>query len=113
MISGKTGANDGRLRIGTAERVRTQHGGSCRAIDVNRLHQEDCLRAGWVGGWQWTRDGEKVASIGLRAETDRLHLTYRVRIGGGNWQDVTETVRIVRVLVTSAARGPTSSVPAS
>ena len=70
---------------------------ACRSLDVNRLHREGCLRAGWVGGWQWSRDGEQVASISLRAEADRLHLTYRVRIGGGDWEDVAETVRIVRV----------------
>lgn len=68
-----------------------------RLIDVNRLHREGCLRAGWMGGWQWTRDAETVASINLRAEEDRLHLTYRVRVGGGEWEDVAETVRIVRV----------------
>jgi hypothetical protein len=49
---------------------------TCRSIDVNRLHREGCLRAGWDAGWQWTRDGEKVASINLRAEHDLLHLTY-------------------------------------
>ena len=70
---------------------------ACRAIDVNRLHKSGCLRAGWAGGWQWTRDGEKVASINLRAEADRLHLAYRVRIAGGEWQDVEEAVRIVRM----------------
>jgi hypothetical protein len=70
---------------------------SCRSLDVNRLHKTGCLRPGWWGGWQWTRDGEKVASIDLRAEADRLHLSYRVRIGGGDWEDVAETVRIVRV----------------
>jgi hypothetical protein len=26
-----------------------------------------------------------------------VHLSYRVRIGGGGWEDVEETVRIVRV----------------
>ena len=70
---------------------------ACRSIDVNRLHKTGCLRVGWMGGWQWTHDGEKVASINLRAETERLHLTYRVRVGGGEWEDVAETVRIVRV----------------
>jgi hypothetical protein len=64
---------------------------------VNRLHREGCLHAGWAGGWQWMRDGEKVASINLRAEHDRLHLSYRVRVGGGEWQDVAETVFIVHV----------------
>ena len=69
----------------------------CRSIDVNRLHRAGCLRAGWWGGWNWTRDGEKVASINLRAEVERLHLSCRVRIGGGEWEDVEEIVRIVRV----------------
>jgi hypothetical protein len=70
---------------------------SCRSIDVNQLHKAGCLMPGWSGSWQWTRDGEKVASIHLRVEADRLHLSYRVRIGGGEWEDVAETVRIVHV----------------
>jgi hypothetical protein len=69
----------------------------CRLKDVNRLHKAGCLRAGWSGGWEWSRDGEKVASINLRAETDQLHLSYRVSIGGSGWEDVAETVRIVRL----------------
>ena len=69
----------------------------CRSIDVNRLHREGCLRPGWSGGWQWTREGEKVASINLRTEYDLLHLSYRWRIGDRPWEDVAETVRIVRV----------------
>jgi hypothetical protein len=68
----------------------------CRSIDVNHLHREGCLRAGWIGSWQWSRDGKKVAWIGLRAEQDRLHLIFRVRVGGGDWEDVAEPVRIVR-----------------
>jgi hypothetical protein len=70
---------------------------ACRSIDVNRLHRDGGLRAGWMGSWQWTCDGEKVASINLRAELDRLHLTYRVCTSGEEWEDVAETVRIVRV----------------
>src|ERR1700756_5037603 len=70
---------------------------ACRSIDANRLHGEGCLGAGWMGGLQWSRDREQVASINLRADHDRLHLTYRMRIGGGEWEDVNETVRIVRV----------------
>jgi hypothetical protein len=66
----------------------------CRSIDVNQLHKAGCLRPGWWGGWQWTRNGEKVASITLRAEADCVLLSFRVLIGGGEWE---ETVRIVRV----------------
>jgi hypothetical protein len=69
---------------------------SCRSIDVNRLHKAGCLRDGWAGGLQWMSAGEKGTLINLRAEADRLHLSYRVRIGGGEWEDVAETVGIVR-----------------
>jgi hypothetical protein len=70
---------------------------SSRSIDVNRLHREGCLKSGWRGGWHWSQDGEKVASINLHSEDGYLHLSYRVRIGGGEWEDVEEAVRIVRV----------------
>lgn len=70
---------------------------ACRSIDVNRLHREGCLRAGSMASCQWSRDGDKVTPTNMRAEHDRLHLTYRVRIGGGEWEDVNETVRIVRM----------------
>jgi hypothetical protein len=69
----------------------------CRSIDVNRLHREGCLRSGWAGYWQWTRDGDKVASINMRADNDCLRLTYRIRVGHGDWEEVDETVRIDRV----------------
>jgi hypothetical protein len=68
-----------------------------RSINVNQLHNAGCLRPGWRGGWQWTSNGERVAWINLRAEADCVHLSYRVRIGGVEWEDVEETVRIVRV----------------
>ena len=38
-----------------------------------------------------------MASINLRAEDEWLHLSYRIRIGGGDWEEVAEVVRIVRV----------------
>src|SRR3954463_14431513 len=70
---------------------------SCRSLDINKLQRTGCLDPGWAGGWQWTRDGERVAWINLRVEADRRHLTYRVSIAGEDWQDVHETVRIVRI----------------
>jgi hypothetical protein len=70
---------------------------ACRSIDANRLHRQGCLRAGSMASCQWSRDGDKVTPTNMRAEHDRLHLNYRVRIGGGEWEDVNETVRIVRV----------------
>lgn len=70
---------------------------SCRSIDVNRLHREGCLKPGWYGSWQWRRDGEKVASLNLRAGAGGLRLSYRVRISGGEWEDVEENINIARV----------------
>jgi hypothetical protein len=70
---------------------------ACRSIDANRLHRQGCLRAGSMVSCRWSSDGDRVTPTNMRAEHDQLHLTYRVRIGGGEWEDVNETVRIVRV----------------
>jgi hypothetical protein len=70
---------------------------ACRSLDVDRLQRAGCLRPGWSGSWLWTRNGEQVAWIGLRAEAGLLRLMYRVRVAGGEWQEVDETVHTVRV----------------
>lgn len=49
----------------------------CRSLDVNRLHREGCVRHGWSGAWQWTRGGERVASISPNAKDQGLHLAYQ------------------------------------
>jgi hypothetical protein len=66
-----------------------------RSLDVNRLHREGCLRAGWAGDWQWTHDGERVASIQLRHDGNRLVLSYRIQRHGEEWQDVEQPTQIV------------------
>ena len=70
---------------------------SCRSIDVNRLHKTGCLVPGWRGGWEWKRDGERVAWISMRAEERRLVLSYNYRRNGEEWQSVEEPVPIVPV----------------
>ena len=91
---------------------------ACRSIDVNRLHR---------GAWparrlrQWPAangrdDGDKVTPTNMRAEHDRLHLTYRMRIGGGEWEGTLSTRRSRASSawpVASAELGPISSAPAS
>lgn len=67
-----------------------------RALDVRRWGREGMLRPGYWGGWQWTRNGEVMASIQMRAEVDRVILTYRHRSGGGDWKDEQYPVRVVR-----------------
>jgi hypothetical protein len=51
-----------------------------------------------MGGWQWIRDGENVASMNLRAEDGRVVLSYNYRRHGDEWQSIEELVPIVRVV---------------
>ena len=57
-----------------------------RPLDIRRLHRAGLLTPGRAFGWQWTRNGEKVASIQMRTEADRVILNYRSRSSGGEWQ---------------------------
>jgi hypothetical protein len=68
---------------------------SNRTLDINRLNRAGCLRSGYRGGWEWTRDGEWVASIWFRRDGDRLVLSYRVRGSGEQWLDVEQPTPIV------------------
>ena len=70
---------------------------SCRSIDVNRLHRAGYLFPGWWGGWEWKRDGERVACISMGAEENRLVLSYNYRRNGEEWQSVEQPVPIVQV----------------
>ncbi len=67
----------------------------CRALDVNRLNREGCLRPGRRGNWVWSRDGQEVGRIGYQAEKVRLVLDYRVSQSGGDWEPITETVPLI------------------
>jgi hypothetical protein len=57
-----------------------------RALDVRRLQRDGLLTPGQAFGWNWTRNGEEVASIQVRTEVDRVILNYRSRSNGGDWQ---------------------------
>jgi hypothetical protein len=65
------------------------------SLDINGLNRAGCLRAGYWGGCEWTRDGEQVASIRFRRDRDRLLLSYRVRQHGGEWRNVEQPTQIV------------------
>ncbi len=61
--------------------------GDYRALDIRYLQRRGLLASGHAFSWQWMRNGEKVASIQVRTEVDRIILSYRQRSGGGAWQD--------------------------
>ena len=65
-----------------------------RALDVRRWQRDGYLTLGRAFSWQWMRNGEMVASIQVRTESDRVILSYRQRIGGGEWKDERYPVRL-------------------
>jgi hypothetical protein len=62
-------------------------------LDVDQLSKKGCLRPGWSGACQWT-DGNEGFSINIRAEAERVRLSYTVR-GDGEWEDIGDTIPIV------------------
>ena len=73
----------------TGGRIKVEY---CRSLDVNRLHRESCLDAGYRGGWHWSQDGRRTASIGMASTGDVMTLTYRI-----GEHDVAEGVPIERL----------------
>lgn len=65
-----------------------------RTLDVNGLRRAGALEPGWRGGWQWTRDGERIADVRVESEDGAVTLVYRWRRGEGPWQDVRERVAV-------------------
>jgi len=78
----------------TSYKLRAEH---CRSLDVNRMNRAGSLAPGSRGSWVWSRDGAEVGRIDYRAEPHRLHLVFRVRQYGGDWEAVTDHVGITYV----------------
>lgn len=66
------------------------------SIDVRRWAREGMLRPGYCGSWLWLRRGEVTSSIGVRADEDRLILSYAHRKRGCDWQDTEYPIPISR-----------------
>ena len=69
---------------------------SCLMLDVNQLADEGCLQPGCASTCQWIVKNE-VVSINVRAEADRVHLSYTVRVGDGEHENTAETIPIVHL----------------
>ena len=59
-----------------------------RSIDVRRWRRDGLLEPGNAFGWQWSRDGDEVASIRVRVGHGNVRLVYRQRSYGDDWQDM-------------------------
>ena len=68
----------------------------CRSLDVNRLHREGCLRAGYLGNWVWSCDGKQTASIRMRSDAASITLSYRYTFRGAEPEIVDERIPIER-----------------
>ena len=66
----------------------------CRSLDVNRFHRDGCLVPGRMGNWVWSRDGKEIGRIDYKAEDGRLVLDYKVRMYGGDWEPIKQSIRI-------------------
>ena len=69
---------------------------SCWTLDIIQLSKKGCLRSGCISTCQWI-DGNGVFLINLRAEAERLHIRYKVRVGVGEWKDVADIIPIVHL----------------
>jgi hypothetical protein len=65
------------------------------SVDANTLRKAGVLVPGWSGGWQWTRDGERVADVRITTTDTGLSLAYRTRTGNEPWRDMSETVAVI------------------
>ena len=71
-----------------------------RRLDVRRWQRNGYLEPGRWFSWQWTRDGETLASIGVTVEADRVILNYRHRGGSGERNAEEYPVRLDRTACT-------------
>lgn len=59
-----------------------------RSIDIRKWHRE-CLICSYSAFIvSWARSSEPTGSIGVRAQCDRVELTYRHKDSEGDWQDI-------------------------
>jgi hypothetical protein len=84
-----------------------------RSLDARYLQREGLLTPGRSCALKWTRNGETEASIGLRAEVDRLILNYRYQSGGGDWRPMKYPVRLARTPCTYGGARPWFLCPAA
>ena len=68
---------------------------SMRSFDIRRWAREGLLVSGHTFGWQWSRDGEQVASINVDVKAGAVQLRYRAKQAGEDWQDMNYTVRLL------------------
>ena len=59
----------------------------CRSLDVRKFQRDGLLKNGKSFGWNWTRNGEKMASIQVQVKDNRVILDYRHQWNGSEWKN--------------------------
>jgi hypothetical protein len=65
-----------------------------RQIDVRTWQRGALLASGRTFTWHWTRNGETVALINVRARSDSVILSYRHRSADKDWKDANYPVQL-------------------
>jgi len=65
-----------------------------RSLDVRRLQRDGLLAPGRSFGRNWYRNDEKVASIQIHTQVDRVILDYRHRKGEEEWRALNYPVKL-------------------
>lgn len=65
-----------------------------RILDIRRWQRGGLLEPDRTFGWQWSRNGETIASITVTPVRDRVILKYRHKRGDEEWKDECYPVRI-------------------
>lgn len=70
--------------------------GAMLCLEVGRLQKGGALEAGRAGQISWDRGGGDTSSVSFQGFGQSVKLVFRVRIGGGEWEDVAQTIRLER-----------------
>ncbi|MGJ8610226.1 MAG: hypothetical protein ACSHWY_03975 [Octadecabacter sp.] len=52
------------------------------------------MRVGRAGHWIWSRDGEETGRIFYQMKADGFSLDYKVRLYGGEWESIEQTIPV-------------------
>ena len=66
-------------------------------IDIRLLKKWGHLNGStYFGSWSWSCGGNPTGSINYRVDSERIVLSYRHRVSGGEWESVEQTIRFDR-----------------
>ncbi len=63
-----------------------------RRIDIRYMTKQGLLKAGRGGSLSWSSRGEPDGSINYQCSEQRLHLNFRSRSHGGEWESVKQSI---------------------